>query len=169
MSVYDNVAGLKGSVINVTVNDHYDPNPMGFQLEAHTDRPFTDEELAKLEMHCHCLSWIIDLKPEEGILNVGLTNIYKDGRIVTMASSIYDVYRHMDQTMQAMARCFNCNNEIGDACGWKCVERCDEGILTRDEEGIHCDEDGCVFCRRCFGPCPLVVYRERVTGGAMFF
>lgn len=156
----EKIAGLKGA-INVTVDDHEESNPMGYQIEAHADRPFTDDEMKKLERYAHCLSWIINLDEKEGALDVGLTTIYKSGRIVTMASSEYDMYRHMDQTMQAMARCFNCTREIGDKCGWKCVVRCDEHVLTKGEDGVDCDRDGCVYCRRCFGECPLVVYRER--------
>jgi ferredoxin len=40
-----------------------------------------------------------------------------------------------------------------------CTGRCEEGALVLDDR-VHVNEENCIHCQKCLGPCPVIGYGE---------
>ena len=133
--------------VAVKIQDGYSPCTMGYSVEAALSRPI---DLKVLEPFTHAMSWVPKLNEEEGNLEANFTTFYADGAIITKAHAKADADKNMDQAVQVIARAFNC---VG--CGL-CAARCEEHALYMEDGRVHVHGDQCIFCMKCYGPCPAV-------------
>jgi len=136
--------------VAIRVQDGYSPCTMGYSIEAALSRPI---DLKKVEPFAHSLGWIIKLDEENDALFANYITFYGAGSITCKAYTETDAQRQMEEASQVIARVFNC---VG--CGL-CVARCKKngGNCMYMEDGkVHIRGDDCIFCRKCFGPCPAL-------------
>ncbi len=133
--------------VAVKIQDGYSPCTMGYSVEAALSRPI---DLKVLEPFTHAMSWVPRLNEADGNLEANFTTFYADGAIITKAHAKADADKNMDQAVQIIARAFNC---VG--CGL-CAARCEEHALYMENGKVHVHGDQCIFCMKCYGPCPAV-------------
>ncbi|MGI6008885.1 MAG: phosphoadenosine phosphosulfate reductase family protein [Methanomethylophilus sp.] len=133
--------------VAVKVQDGYSPCTMGYSIEAALSRPI---DLRVLEPFTHSLGWIIEVDEENNTLQANYVTFYGDGSIVSKAFVKNDAKNNMDRAIQLIARAFNC---VG--CGL-CAARCESKALYMEGGKVRIHEDDCIFCCKCFGPCPAV-------------
>lgn len=140
------------SPVSIRVQDGYSPCTMGYSIEAALSRPI---DLKKLEPFTHALGWIIELDENDNRLKANYVTFYGEGSITVKAFAENDAERQMDQACQLIARAFNC---VG--CGL-CAARCKQdgaGCLYMEDGKVRIREDDCIFCRKCYGNCPAVIF-----------
>ncbi|AGI47709.1 3'-phosphoadenosine 5'-phosphosulfate sulfotransferase (PAPS reductase)/FAD synthetase-related enzyme [Thermoplasmatales archaeon BRNA1] len=144
--------------VAIRVQDGYSPCTMGYSLEAALSRPI---DLKKLEPFTHALGWVIKLDEENDALYANYVTFYGAGSITVKAYTERDAQRQMGEASQLIARAFNC---VG--CGL-CAARCqkDGGKCMYMEDGkVKINGDDCIFCRKCYGPCPAVDFAPMNKG-----
>ncbi|MDD2626881.1 MAG: phosphoadenosine phosphosulfate reductase family protein [Candidatus Methanomethylophilus sp.] len=146
MKIKRDPAQDNGPVV-VRVQDGYSPCTLGYSLEAALSRPI---DLKVLKPFAHAIGWVVNLDEKEDILTADYITVYGAGSIICKAYVENDARMHMDETIQVLARAFNC---VG--CGL-CAARCQGNALYMENGRVHIHEDNCIFCRKCFGPCPAV-------------
>lgn len=138
----------KGPVA-IKVQEGYSPCTIGYSIEAALSRPI---DLVRLKPFTHALGWCVELDKENNILTADLVTFYGEGSIIAKAYVERDARVHIDEAFQLVVRSEQC---IG--CGL-CVARCSPGALYMKDGKVEIHEDDCVFCRKCFGPCPAVKF-----------
>ena len=133
--------------VAVRVQDGFSPCTMGYSIEAALSRPI---DLMKLEPFAHSLGWVIEVDEENNTLQANYVTFYGDGSIVSKAFVKNDAQTNMDRAIQLIARAFNC---VG--CGL-CAARCESKALYMENGKVRIHEDDCIFCCKCYGPCPAV-------------
>ncbi len=133
------------------VQDGYSPCTMGYSIEAGLSRPI---DIEKVRPFCRAMAWQVDIDEDCEFLTAGFTTIYAAGSIIAKASVERDAKHHIDQAFQCIVRAEQC---VG--CGL-CAARCEPGALYMEDGRVHIHEDECIFCRRCFGPCPSVDFAK---------
>jgi len=133
--------------VAIRVQDGYSPCTFGFSIEAALSRPI---DLKELKPFTHALGWVPQLDEQNDTLSANYVTFYGAGSIISKASVAEDAKRQMDEAYQLVARAFNC---VG--CGL-CAARCKENALYMEGGKVHIHEDNCIFCRKCYGPCPAV-------------
>lgn len=133
--------------VAIRVQDGYSPCTFGFSIEAALSRPI---DLKTLKPFTHALGWVPQLDEQNDTLSANYVTFYGAGSIISKASVAEDAKRQMDEAYQLVARAFNC---VG--CGL-CAARCKENALYMEGGKVHIREDNCIFCRKCYGPCPAV-------------
>lgn len=133
--------------VAVRVQDGFSPCTMGYSIEAALSRPI---DLMKLEPFTHSLGWVIEVDEENNTLQANYVTFYGDGSIVSKAFVKNDAQTNMDRAIQLIARAFNC---VG--CGL-CAARCESKALYMENGKVRIHEDDCIFCCKCYGPCPAV-------------
>lgn len=141
------VASEEDGPVAVKVQDGYSPCTMGYSIEAALSRPI---DLKVLEPFTHALGWVVKLDEENDALYANYTTFYGAGSITTKAYAEGDAKTNMDHAIQLIARAYNC---VG--CGL-CAARCPEHALYMENGKVHIHEDDCIFCMKCYGPCPAV-------------
>ena len=135
--------------VSIKVQDGYSPCVIGYSVEAALSRPI---DLVKLKPFTHALAWQVELDEENNILTAGFVTFYGEGSIISKANVAGDARAHMDEAFQLVVRSEQC---IG--CGL-CVARCSPGALYMKDGFVAVNEDECIFCKDCFGPCPAVKF-----------
>ncbi|AMH94908.1 phosphoadenosine phosphosulfate reductase family protein [methanogenic archaeon ISO4-H5] len=133
--------------VAVKVQDGYSPCTMGYSIEAALSRPI---DLSVLEPFTHALGWVIKYDRDEDVIYANYTTFYGAGSITTKAFTQEDAKQNIDHAVQLIARAFNC---VG--CGL-CAARCEEHALYMEGGKVHIHGDDCIFCMKCYGPCPAV-------------
>lgn len=141
--------------VAVKVQDGYSPCTMGYSIEAALSRPI---DLKVLEPFAHAMGWVIKLDEENNQLFANFTTFYGEGAIITKSNVEDDAKRNMDRAVQIIARAFNC---VG--CGL-CAARCDEHALYMENGKVRIRGDDCIFCMKCYGPCPAVNFAPAAKG-----
>lgn len=122
---------------------------MGYSLEAALSRPI---DLKKVKPFCHALGWNVVMDVNGEFITADYTTIYREGSIICKSNVKNDARVHMNETFQVIIRAEQC---VG--CGL-CVARCTSGALYIKNKKVEINEDKCIFCKDCFGPCPSVNY-----------
>lgn len=86
--------------------------------------------------------------------SVGDTDIFGEGGVVVRGKNEKSARRCMKNVKNIILRAHLC---VG--CGI-CTGRCDQGALYLDEH-VFVDEEKCIHCAKCLGPCPVIGYGER--------
>ncbi len=133
------------------VQDGYSPCTMGYSVEAGLSRPI---DIEKVRPFCHAMAWQVDVDPDGEFITAGFTTIYREGSIIAKSSVERDAQTHIKQAFQVIVRAEQC---VG--CGL-CAARCTPGALYMEDGKVRINEDDCVFCRQCFGPCPSVDFAK---------
>ncbi len=142
--------------LTIRVQDGYSPCTMGYSIEAGLSRPI---DLEAVKPFCHAMAWQVDLDPSGEFITVGFTTIYREGAIISKSSVENDARKHVNQAFQVIVRAEQC---VG--CGL-CAARCEPGALYMEDGKVKINEDECVFCRKCFGPCPSVDFAKDEKDG----
>ena len=85
---------------------------------------------------------------------VGDTDVFGEGGVVARGRNEKSAKRCMKNVKDIILRAHLC---VG--CGI-CTGRCEQGALYVDEK-VKLDEDKCIHCHECLGPCPVIGYGER--------
>ncbi|MDR0523552.1 MAG: phosphoadenosine phosphosulfate reductase family protein [Candidatus Methanoplasma sp.] len=136
--------GAEGPV-GIKIQEGHVPCSIGYSIEAALSRPI---DLKRLKPFAHALGWVVELDEEGNTLSADYVTFYGDGAIISKANIERDARVRMDHAYQLVARSEQC---VG--CGL-CAARCEPGALYMDGGKVAIREDDCVFCRKCFGPCP---------------
>lgn len=133
--------------VAIKIQDGYSPCTLGFSVEAALSRPI---DLAKLKPYLRALAWVVEHNEAENYIEAGLVTIYGEGSIISKAHVEADARRAVDETFQLIVRSEQC---VG--CGL-CAARCSHGALYMEDGKVKINEDECIFCKDCYGPCPAV-------------
>ena len=135
--------------VSIKIQEGFSPCVIGYSVEAALSRPI---DLKRLRPFTHAIAWQVDLDEETDILTAGFVTFYGAGSIISKANVDRDALAHMNQAFQLIVRSEQC---IG--CGL-CVARCGPGALYMKDGMVAIEEDNCVFCKDCFGPCPALKF-----------
>ncbi|MEE9151770.1 MAG: phosphoadenosine phosphosulfate reductase family protein [Thermoplasmata archaeon] len=81
-------------------------------------------------------------------------DVFGEGGVVVRGENEKEAKKLMSKVRDTILRAHLC---VG--CGI-CTGRCDQGAL-RLEEQVHVDEEKCIQCGDCLGPCPVIGYGDR--------
>ena len=137
--------------LRIKIQDGYSPCTMGYSIEAALSRPI---DLKKVKPFCRALGWIIEEDPDGEYITADYVTIYRDGAIISKAGNMNDAKRRMDHAWQVIVRAEQC---VG--CGL-CATRCRPNALFMKDGKVQINEDECIFCRDCFGPCPSANFSD---------
>lgn len=137
--------------LRIKVQDGYSPCSMGYSIEAALSRPV---DIKKIKPFCRALGWVLDEDPDGEYVSADYVTIYREGAITSKSNNINDARNKMNQAWQCVVRAEQC---IG--CGL-CAARCNPGALYMEDGKVHIDEDECIFCRECYGPCPSADFSD---------
>jgi phosphoadenosine phosphosulfate reductase len=96
------------------------------------------------------LGWTVTEDPEGEYVSADYITIYREGSIICKANVERDARAHIDEAFQVIVRAEQC---VG--CGL-CAARCEPKALYMEDGKVQINEDECIFCKDCFGPCPSV-------------
>lgn len=139
--------------LRIKIQDGYSPCTIGYSVEAALSRPI---DLEKVKPFCRALGWIIDHDPDWEWVSADYVTIYRDGAIISKSGSANDAKRRMNHAWQVIVRAEQC---VG--CGL-CATRCRPGALYMKDGKVQIDEDECIYCRECFGPCPSADFTDDI-------
>jgi phosphoadenosine phosphosulfate reductase len=142
--------------ISMKIQDGYSPCVIGYSVEAALSRPV---DLKKLRPFTRAIAWHVELDEENGILTADLLTFYGEGSVISKANVEKDARARIDEAFQLVVRAEQC---IG--CGL-CVARCVPGALYMKDGKVEINEDDCIFCKDCFGPCPAVKFVTSADDG----
>ena len=140
--------------LRIKIQDGYSPCTVGYSVEAALSRPIN---LEKVKPFCRSLGWIIEADPDGEYVSADFVTIYRDGAIVSKSGSLNDAQRRMDRAWQVIVRAEQC---VG--CGL-CAARCRPGALYMKDGKVKINEDECIYCRECFGPCPSADFTDNIN------
>ena len=146
-------AAEDGGPLRIKVQDGYSPCTIGYSVEAALSRPI---DLVRLKPYTRALGWIVQEDPDGEYISADYVTIYRDGAITSKSGSAADAKRRMDHAWQVIVRSEQC---VG--CGL-CAARCRPGALYMEDGKVRIDEDECIYCRECFGPCPSANFTEDI-------
>jgi len=89
---------------------------------------------------------------ENDTLMVDNLTFYGAGVMISKAYVERDARARIDEAFQLVVRAEQC---IG--CGL-CAARCTPKALYMKDGKVEINEDECIFCKDCFGPCPAVKF-----------
>ncbi len=133
--------------LTMKVQEGYSPCTIGFSIEAALSRPI---DLEKVKPFCHALGWVVEMDSDGEYITADYITIYREGSIICKAHVENDARNHVNETFQVIVRAEQC---VG--CGL-CAARCTPKALYMENGQVKINEDDCIFCRDCFGPCPSV-------------
>ena len=133
--------------LTIKVQEGYSPCVIGYSIEAALSRPI---DIKKVKPFCHALGWTVTEDPEGEYVSADYITIYREGSIICKANVERDARTHMDEAFQVVVRAEQC---VG--CGL-CAARCEPKALYMKDGKVEINEDECIFCKDCFGPCPSV-------------
>ncbi|UCG70721.1 MAG: phosphoadenosine phosphosulfate reductase family protein, partial [Thermoplasmata archaeon] len=81
-------------------------------------------------------------------------DVFGEGGVVVKAENEKEAKKLLGNLKDTILRAHLC---VG--CGI-CTGRCDCGALVVDEQ-VHVDEEKCIHCGECLGPCPVIGYGDR--------
>ncbi|MEM2891312.1 MAG: phosphoadenosine phosphosulfate reductase family protein [Thermoplasmata archaeon] len=127
----------------------YSPCVEGLSMEGAFSRPLDMARVANI------LNMIgpVTTSPDGNIAEVNRITVFGEGAVMVRAKDEAELERKSKQVREAVTRAMECAG-----CGI-CVARCERGALTLDGR-IVIDADRCHHCGSCFGPCPVVSFRE---------
>jgi phosphoadenosine phosphosulfate reductase len=95
----------------------------------------------------------VTTSPDGGIAEVDRITVFAEGPVMIKAKDEKDLTRKAAQLKEAVFRAMECAG-----CG-VCVARCKKNALKLDGQ-VRIDVDLCDHCGSCFGPCPVIKFRE---------
>ncbi|MDR2846513.1 MAG: phosphoadenosine phosphosulfate reductase family protein, partial [Candidatus Methanoplasma sp.] len=137
--------------VSIKIQEGYIPCTIGYSIEAALSRPI---DLLRLKPFTHSVGWVVDLNEKDNVLTADYVTFYGDGAIIVKANIERDARSNMDKAFQLVVRSEQC---VG--CGL-CVARCEPGALYMEDGKVEIHEDDCIFCKKCFGPCPAVRFGQ---------
>jgi phosphoadenosine phosphosulfate reductase len=128
----------------------YQPCVGGVSIEGVFDRKF---DMGKVTNLMHILGEVTyDNKTDScSFENV---DVFGEGGVAVRGRDEKDAKNIMSKVKDTILRAHLC---VG--CGI-CTGRCDKGALKLEEQ-VHVDEEKCLHCGECLGPCPVIGYGER--------
>jgi phosphoadenosine phosphosulfate reductase len=81
-------------------------------------------------------------------------DVFREGGVAIRGKNEKEAMKLMSEVKETILRAHLC---VG--CGI-CTGRCDQGALKLDEQ-VYVDEEKCIHCSECLGPCPVIGYGER--------
>lgn len=95
----------------------------------------------------------VAVSPDGRIAEVDKMTVFLEGPVMVKAKDEKELRRKSVQLKEAVFRAMDCAG-----CGI-CVARCETGAL-RLEGQVRIDVERCTHCGSCFGPCPVVIFKE---------
>jgi phosphoadenosine phosphosulfate reductase len=139
--------------VSMKVQEGYSPCVIGYSVEAALSRPI---DLVRLKPFTHAIGWSVELDEENDTLAADMITYYGEGSIISKANIERDARARIDEAFQLVVRSEQC---IG--CGL-CVARCTPKALYIKDGKVEINEDDCIFCKDCFGPCPALKFGSDV-------
>jgi len=135
--------------LSLRTTSGYSPCVEGLSMEGTFNRPLDMTRVSNI------LNMIgpVTTSPDGNIAEVQRITVFGEGAVMVRAKDEAELRRRTRQVREAVTRAMEC---VG--CGI-CVARCRKGAL-RLEERIVIDADLCDHCGSCFGPCPVVSFKE---------
>jgi ferredoxin len=101
------------------------------------------------------LSILGEVAPDEMTGSCSLENVevFGEGGLVVRGRTEKETRKLLGRVRDTIVRAHLC---VG--CGI-CTGRCDRSALLLDE-WIRVDEEKCIHCRECLGPCPVIGYKD---------
>jgi phosphoadenosine phosphosulfate reductase len=79
--------------------------------------------------------------------------VFSEGPVMVKAKNEKELKRKSSQLREVVFRAMDCAG-----CGI-CVARCEAGALKLEGQ-VRIDVERCTHCGSCFGPCPVVTFKE---------
>ena len=135
--------------LSLRTTSGYSPCVEGLSMEGTFNRPLDMTRVSNI------LNMIgpVTTSPDGNIAEVQRITVFGEGAVMVRAKDEAELRRRTRQVREAVTRAMEC---VG--CGI-CVARCRKGAL-RLEERIVIYADLCDHCGSCFGPCPVVSFKE---------
>lgn len=93
------------------------------------------------------------ISPDGRIAEVDKMTVFSEGPVMVKAKNEKELKRKSSQLREVVFRAMDCAG-----CGI-CVARCEAGALKLEGQ-VRIDVERCTHCGSCFGPCPVVTFKE---------
>ncbi len=127
----------------------YSPCVEGLSMEGVFSRPLDMARVANLLN----MQGKVTTSPDNQIAEVRGMTVFAEGPVMVRAKDEKELATRASRLREIVFRAMNCAG-----CGI-CVARCETGALSLDGR-VSIDEGRCTHCGACFGPCPVVAFRE---------
>ena len=136
-----------GGPLRISVQEGYSPCVIGYSVEAAVSRPI---DLERLRPFARALAINNEVDPSGDFMTADFVTVYREGSVISKANIERDARANMDRMWQLIVRSEQC---VG--CGL-CAARCGMGALYMKDGRVEMEEDLCIRCKDCFGPCPAL-------------
>jgi phosphoadenosine phosphosulfate reductase len=127
----------------------YNPCVDGLSMEGVFSRPL---DMSRVGNMLNMIGEVVT-SPEGNIAEVDKITVFAEGPVMVKARDEKDLKRKASHLKDTVFRAMDCAG-----CGI-CVARCKNGAL-RLEGQVRIDVSLCTHCGACFGPCPVVTFKE---------
>jgi phosphoadenosine phosphosulfate reductase len=136
-----------GGPLRISVQEGYSPCVIGYSVEAAVSRPI---DLERLRPFARALAINNEVDPSGDFMTADFVTVYREGSVISKANIERDARANMDRMWQLIVRSEQC---VG--CGL-CAARCGMDALYMKDGRVEMEEDLCIRCKDCFGPCPAL-------------
>ena len=95
----------------------------------------------------------VTTSPDGKIAEVDKITVFAEGPVMIKAKDEAELKTKASKLRETVFRAMDCAG-----CGI-CVARCTSGALVLDGQ-VRIDSDKCSHCGSCFGPCPVVIFKD---------
>jgi phosphoadenosine phosphosulfate reductase len=127
----------------------YNPCLEGLSMEGIFSKPL---EMDRVRNLLNMIGEVVD-SPDGNIAEVQKITVFSEGPVMVKAKDEAELRRKVSRVKEVVFRAMNCAG-----CGI-CVARCKNGALKLDGR-VRIDVESCDHCGSCFGPCPVVAFKE---------
>lgn len=127
----------------------YNPCVEGLSMEGMFSKPLAMSRVGNL---LNMIGEVVT-SPDGTIAEVDKITLFSEGPVMIKAKDDKELRRKATRLRETVARAMDCAG-----CGI-CVARCNSGALILDGQ-VRIDVGRCNHCGSCFGPCPVVAFKD---------